>query len=214
MSDIPADAQTGIDASIAAANAAEARGDHSARAAAATAALNAWSAAIRPPPPAEPTDAVGASARLAHLQKDRAWRDRYFAGDQQAVREFNSLNEKIAAADPYALAIAGHAPPDGVDENAGAVAGGREMVAAAAHLRDLGFSDGDIHELFNGQLTDDGKPLTIEEMRAGAKGAEHILQRAGRDPELRRRILSGDSLLNEQLTMLSAVIAAGKKGVP
>jgi hypothetical protein len=88
------------------------------------------------------------------------------------------------------------------------------MVAAATHLRDLGISDGDIGELFRGQLTDDGKPLTAEEMRAGAKGAENILQRASKDPELRRRILSGDSALLNELTTLSAVIAAGKKGVP
>jgi hypothetical protein len=148
------------------------------------------------------------------LNKSPEFRAKYFSGDQQARREFDQLTKTVSEADPYALAIAGHAPPDGVDENAGAVAGGREMVAAAAHLRDLGFSDGDIHELFNGQLTDDGKPLTIEEMRAGAKGAEHILQRAGRDPELRRRILSGDAALLNELTMLSAVIAAGKKGVP
>jgi hypothetical protein len=209
MTDIPADVQAGI----AAANAAEIAGDHSARAAHATAALNAWSAALRPTPPAEPQDAPGAAARLAHLQQDRAWRDRYFAGDTAAVKEFNQLTKTVSEADPVALAVAGVAPPDGVDENAGAVAGGREMVAAATHLRDLGLSDGDIHELFSGQLTDDGKPLTAEEMAAGAAGAEHILQRASKDPELRRRILSGDSALLNELTMFSAVIAAGKKGV-
>jgi hypothetical protein len=205
---IPADVQATVDASISAANLAESQGDHAGRAAAATAALNAWSAALRPP--AEPPDAVGAAARLDHLNKDRAWRDRYFAGDTAAVKEFDDLNEKIAAADPVALAVAGVAPPDGVDENAGAVAGGREMVAAATHLRDLGLSDGDIGELFHGQLADDGKPLTAEEMAAGAKGAEHIVQRASKDPELRRRILAGDSALLNELTMLSAVIAAGK----
>jgi hypothetical protein len=214
MSDFDAATQANIDASIAAANLAEEQGNHSARAAAASEALNKWSAAMRPVPSAEPQDAIGASARLAHLQKDRAWRDRYFAGDQQARRELDQLTKTVSEADPYALAIAGHAPPDGVDENAGAVAGGREMVAAAAHLRSLGFSDGSIHEALSGKLVDDGTPLTAEEMAAGAAGAERILQRAAKDPELRRRILSGDSLLNEQHTMLSAVIAAGKKGVP
>jgi hypothetical protein len=206
MSDIPADVQAHIDS----ANLAESQGNHAGRAAAATAALNAWSAALRPTPSAEPQDAVGASARLEHLQKDRAWRDRYFAGDTATVNEFNALNAKIAEADPVELAIAGHAGPSSVDENFGSVAGPGEMVAAAAHLREAGLVDGDIGELFRGQLTDDGKPLTAEEMAAGAKGAEHILQRASKDPELRRRILAGDSALLNELTTLSAVIAAGK----
>jgi hypothetical protein len=210
MTDIPSDVQGHIDA----ANLFESQGNHGARAAAATAALNAWSAAMRPVPTATPSNAVEASARLKHLTKDQGFSARYAAGNVDARREFDALNKMIAEADPYALAIAGHAPPDGVDENAGAVAGGREMVAAAAHLREAGLSDGDIHEFFSGQLTDDGKPLTAEEKAAGAKGAEHILQRASRDPELRRRILSGDSALLNELTMLSAVIAAGKKGVP
>jgi hypothetical protein len=151
---------------------------------------------------------------LAHLQKDRAWRDRYFAGDQQARRELDQLTKTVSEADPYALAIAGHAPPDGVDENAGSVAGGREMVAAAAHLREAGFSSGDIHELFSGQLTDDGKPLTAEEMAAGAAGAQSLLDRATRDPEMRKKILSGDTAAVKDLTTLSAVIAAGRRGMP
>src|SRR5258708_7424118 len=159
MSDFDAATQANIDASIVAANLAEQQGNHSARAAAATEALNKWSAAMRPVPSAEPQDAIGASARLAHLQKDRAWRDRYFAGDQAAVKEFNQLNGMVASADPVELAIAGVAPPDSIDENFGAVPSGPDLVIGAKNLSEIGFTDGEIREVLTGQLKDDGGPL-------------------------------------------------------
>jgi hypothetical protein len=40
---------------------------------------------------------------LAHLEKDAAWRARYFAGDAAARQEFHSLTAKLSA-DPVGLA--------------------------------------------------------------------------------------------------------------
>src|SRR5260221_1277156 len=128
MSDIPADAQAGIDASIAAANAAEARGDHSARAAAATAALNAWSAAMRPVPTTTPSNAVEASQRLEHLNKSAEFRAKYFSGDAATVGELNRLTEMVASADPIELVLNGIAPADSVDENSGMTPSARDQL--------------------------------------------------------------------------------------
>jgi hypothetical protein len=133
--DIPADVQGFIHT----ANSAEALGDHTGRAAAATAALEAWKTAFRPAPSATPNDAAGAAQRLAHLEKDSAFRGRYLSGDSATVAEFNRLNDMAAQADPAALAVEGYAAPNGVDENSGAVADTHTMVAAAKDWDTLAF---------------------------------------------------------------------------
>src|SRR5258707_12592138 len=135
-----------VQAHMAAADRAEQTGDNTGRAAAASAALDAMKAALHPVPSATPANAVEASQRLDHLNKSAEWRAKFFAGDTATVNEFNALNAKIAAADPVELAIAGVVPPAEVDENAGAVAGGRELVEGAKHLREFGFTDGNIGE--------------------------------------------------------------------
>jgi hypothetical protein len=57
MAEMDTATQTALDAAIANANAAEARGDHAGRAAAATAALELKKTAYRPLPPENPTNA-------------------------------------------------------------------------------------------------------------------------------------------------------------
>jgi hypothetical protein len=59
---------------IADADRAEAQGNHAARSASATAALNAWAAAVHKPPSDAPRNASEASARLEHLNKSPEWR--------------------------------------------------------------------------------------------------------------------------------------------
>jgi len=209
MTDIPADVQIHVDA----ANLAESQGNHAGRAAAATAALNAWGAAMRPTPSAEPQDAVGASARLAHLQKDPAWRGKYFNGDQEARAEFGKLTGMVAAADPIDLVMNGVAPPDGVDENSGMTPSGRDLVAGAKHLSEIGFTTGEIREVLTGKLEDDTGPLTPAEIAAGAAGGQRWLDRATKDATFRKSLLEGDRSAREMFDRICAVVAAGK-GTP
>jgi hypothetical protein len=149
------------------------------------------------------------------LNKSAEWRAKYFAGDTATVNEFNALNAKIAAADPVELAIAGVVPPAEVDENSGAVAGGRELVEGAKHLRESGFSDGNIGEIYRGQLvTDDGRRLSAEETAARVAEAERFTRDATKDPDFRRKFLSGDQASRQLMDRASAIIAAGKKTTP
>jgi hypothetical protein len=117
-----------VQSHITAANAAEAGQNHDARAAAATAALDAWKASMQTVPSATPKDAVEAGQRLDFLTKNKSFQDRFMAGETSARREFELLSSQVATADPVSLAIGGVTPPDGLDENNGTVAGGRELV--------------------------------------------------------------------------------------
>jgi tripartite-type tricarboxylate transporter receptor subunit TctC len=125
------DFSTQVQASIDAANAAEAAGNHAGRAEAATNALkmlqSEYDALHRPTPSAEPKNGVEAAARLAHLEsgKDQDFTRRFAAGDSAARQEIDKLTKQAADADPVEMAIAGVAKPaDGVD--------GRTLVAGAA----------------------------------------------------------------------------------
>jgi hypothetical protein len=199
-----------IAAGIAAANAAEASGQHEARAAAASATLKAWEAAYRPAPSAQPTDAIGAAARLTHLEKDAGWRNKLFAGEAQAREEMEALTALRAAGNDVDLAIAGHLPAPSVDENFGAVAGGPELVAGAAHLRELGFNDLNIAELYEGAfVTTDGKPLTQEEIANGVRRAEQDRTFMLRDPEIMKKYLSGDAAVRQNMDRLAMIIITG-----
>jgi hypothetical protein len=131
-------------ASIATANAAETAGNHDARAAAATRALQQMADARRTIPSETPKNAVEAGQRLDHLNRDPAFRSRFLNGEVSARREFELLTTAIAAADPTELAIAGVEPPGSVDMNAGGLPDSKTQVQGAAHLRELGLSDSNI----------------------------------------------------------------------
>jgi hypothetical protein len=203
---IPPDVQ----AHMTAADAAQATGDHAGRAAAATAALSAWSSALRPVPSAEPRTAAEASARLEHLNKSPEWRAKYFGGDTATVAEFNRLNEMVSSADPVELALAGVAPVDGIDENSGAVPSGRDVVAGVAHMREQGFNDSEIKEILTGRLVDKGTPLTKDEIAAGAQGAQRWLANATRDATFRKALLDGDQDARRRWDFACAVAASGR----
>jgi hypothetical protein len=214
LSDFDPATQATIDASIAAANAAEAAGNHAGRAAAATAALDAWTRAAHPAPSAEPKHAVEAGKLLDHLnQHSAAWRNDLEAGKVEVVKEFGRLSEMVAAADPTELAISGVKPPASIDQNFGAVAGPAELVAGAQHLRELGFNNDNVREIYNGQLVgDDGKPLDPLEMEIRAARAETMLEQKMRDPEFRRKILAGEQgAEREWFDRACATIAVGKR---
>jgi hypothetical protein len=78
---MPDDIDPTVQVHIDAANLAESQGNHAARSASATEALKAWGAKMHPVPGPEPRGALAASERLAHVQKDPGWRDKFFAGD-------------------------------------------------------------------------------------------------------------------------------------
>jgi hypothetical protein len=210
--DIPVDVQ----ASIAAANHAEALGDHAGRRAAASAALKSWTASMNPVPSDKPTTAVEAAARLAHLQKDAGWRSAVATGSGPEFKAFTALNEQIAnSTDPVELALAGHAPPSSVDENSGSVLAEHDMPAVAAHLRGIGHPEHQVSELMHGTLLgEDFKPLPADEAERRVSNAELFITQAGRDTELRRRILSGDAAALEVFRNANETIALGKRGMP
>jgi hypothetical protein len=201
---------------MAAADAAQTVGNHSGRAEHATNALkmlqSEYDAVHRPVPSAEPKTAVEAAARLAHLGQDQDFMRRFNAGDKAARQEFETLSEMQSRADPVEMALAGVAPPDGVDENMGATATGRDVVAGVKHLKDAGFADLNIRELLEGRLrTGDGKPLTVEEQASRVADAERALARAQRNPEFGKKLFGGDEEARATFDWLTAIIAAGKK---
>jgi hypothetical protein len=201
-----------VQANITAANVAEAGQNHSARAAAATAALDAWKTSMQTVPSATPANAVEAGQRLEHLNRDPAFRNKFMAGDTAARLEFDLLNAQVAAGDPTELALAGVAPAGSVDQNSGSIVGERDLPAAVNHLRDRGYSDLHIREIMTGRLlADNGEPMTEAQIAERVTNGERMLERLSRDSEWRRKYLSGDRDAAALLGAVTATIAAGKK---
>jgi hypothetical protein len=201
-----------VAAGIAKANQSEASGLHSDRAAAATAALTAWADARRTIPPEQPQNAVEAGQRLEYLNRDRAFRNKFMAGDTAARREFDLLNAQVAAGDPTELALAGVAPAGSVDQNSGSIVGERDLPAAVNHLRERGYTDSHIREILTGKLlADDGSELNEAQIAERVTNAERMRERLGRDAEWRRKYLSGDRDAAALMGAVTATIAAGKR---
>jgi hypothetical protein len=208
---MPSDDPT-VQSHITAANAAEAGQNHDARAAAATAALAAWKAGMQKTPPEHPQNAIEAGQRLDFLNKDPAFRNEVMAGDSKASKEFHDLNAKVASGDPTELALSGVTPAASVDQNSGSIVGERDLPAAVNHLRDRGYSDGHIREIMSGTLLgDNGQPLTEAEVAQRVVNAECMQERLGRDPEWRRKYLSGDRDAADLMRAVSATLAVGRK---
>jgi hypothetical protein len=199
--------------SIAKANQAEGSGLHSDRAAHATAALSAWADARRSVPSATPKDAVEAGQRLEYLTtKDRNFQERYTAGETSARREFELLTTAIAGADSVSLALGGVVPADSVDMNSGALPGPREQVAGVQHLREVGFSDAAIEQVYRGDPRfDDGSRPDGATLAAKVSEAENWMARAMKDGDFRKRLLSGDQDAAAQFHRANALIAVGKR---
>jgi hypothetical protein len=201
-----------VQSHIAQANAAEVSGDANARAQAATAALSAWKASMQTPPPSQPQNAIEAGQRLGALLKDASFRNAVMAGDSAVSKEFHALNEQVAAGDPTELALAGVAPASSVDENSGSIIGEHDLPAAVNHLRDRGYTDSQVREIMTGALlADDGSKLNEAQIAERVANAERMQERLGRDPEWRRRYLSGDRDAADLMRAVSATIAVGKR---
>jgi hypothetical protein len=201
-----------VQAHIAAANTAEASGNHTARAASATAALQAWKASMTPTPPAQPQNSVEAGQRLDFLTKDASFRNAVMAGDSAVKREFDALTAQVAAGDPAELAIQGVRPAASVDENSGSIVSEHDLPAGVNHLREVGYTDMHVHEILTGRLLgDNGEPLTEAQIAERVVAAERMQERLGRDAEWRRKYLSGDRDAAALMGAITATLAAGRR---
>jgi hypothetical protein len=199
------DTQAAIDASIAAANRAEATGNHETRASAATNALKLMTERYRQTPSANPRNGAEASALLDHLNKTSPeWRRDVLAGNSRAVGEFNRLNKMVADADPVELAARGITPPSEVDENNGGVAGGPETVAAFNHFGDIGEleTEQDMNVL-QGFMRDQKYDAAEFEL------AKQVHAELTGDPQFLQKLKSGDPFTRKMFLRTSMVIAAG-----
>jgi hypothetical protein len=210
--DTPISGNAEVMASIAQANQAEVSGDHNARAAAATRALEQWAEARRQIPSDNPKNAIEAGQLLESLTKIADFRNDVEAGKTSAVKLFHDLNAQVAAGDPTELALAGVTPASSVDQNSGSIIGEHDMPAAVGHLRDHGYTDGHIREILSGKLlADNGSELSEPEIAERVKNGERAFERLSRDSEWRRRYLSGDRDAADLLRAITATIAAGKR---
>jgi hypothetical protein len=164
----------------------------------ATAKLAEMHAALHPDPPANPGTPVEASARLAFLTKDPAWREKVLAGDAATRQEMDSLTKMVAEGDPTDGILAGVVPETMVEFQTPGVASYLEMAAAVPMLRNAGLRDEVIREI----LTDKKVGRREHEMT-------RLLQaeKMG-DAEWRQRLLSGDFVARRELTLMSTILSA------
>ena len=114
-------------------------------------------------------------------------------------REFDALNAAVAAGDPVELAMAGITPPPEVDENAGAVADGSVMVAAAKQWATFGVPDNDIaHALADGKYS--AKEYAL---------AQRVQAEALSDKNFVEKWKAGNPKAQRIMWACSAVLAAG-----
>jgi hypothetical protein len=196
-------AQSALGAAIANANAAEKAGDHAGRSAAATAALKLMEANFHPAAPTNPTDAAGASARLAHLEKDSAWVARYFAGDPQAQREFKSLTERLANTDDVTRAVQGadRSPFEFEARSSGAQASLRDMVAMFDHMRAVG-DEQDVVVLEGFMRDQQYNPAEYEL-------AKSVHAELTSSPDFLKKLAAKDPFVTKLFHRASMVLAAG-----
>jgi hypothetical protein len=198
-------ARSALDAAIANANAAEARGDHAGRAAAATEALALKQAAYRPLPPENPRTGAEASALLDHLNRTSPeWRAAVLSGRSDVVNALHDWNKLIADSDPVSLAAVGITPPQSSADQSGAVAGGPELVAAFNHSRDIG------------ELATEGDQAIAEEFMRDARYdaaeyelAKQVHRELTNDPNFLKKLAAKDPFTQKLFTRVSMVIAAG-----
>ena len=107
--------------------------------------------AIRPAAPAAATPAAEASVKLKGLTADKAWSEKFFAGDVAARREFAELTTAAANGDSTGEAIAGTAAAPGMIETTfGSDLNSRATVETVQLLREAGFTDATTEALFRG----------------------------------------------------------------
>jgi hypothetical protein len=174
-------------------------------AAEATAALNQMTAALQPPPPPlVPVNANEARARLAQLSADPEYLKAYFAGDVDARRQMDALNEVIAGATD-ADALSG-GPVEFPTEVTMGPEGLRrqDVLSAAADLRRL-WQDSDNCEQAIASVLDPNATVDADLLQ----NMQEWKAQALRDPAFIEMLMRGDLWATQRMTLANAVIAIG-----
>ena len=140
-------------------------------------------------------------AQRTALVADKAFTEKYRAGDVGANQVMRTLNMAIAAAptgDKLGAVLAGTATPGGFETVTGSELGTSDLMSAVDGLRKQGHSDQIIRAIV------DGTPVTAERHRE----AELIRERLLRDREWLRNYREGSSDHRQQLNNINAVLAA------
>jgi hypothetical protein len=201
------DTNIAIQASIEQANAAEARGDVVARAAAASDALAQmkaqYDATFNPAPSARPANSVEAAARLPYLTsgKDQAWLRQFNRGDAEAMRELDGLVKQQADADKVDLALAGveTSALDHEYSGSGSDASLRDMTAAINDWRGFDDDPGWLEYFLKGG----------QYPKSEFEVAQRTQARAFAEPQFMQRWKDGDPQAKKLMLRISAVLAAG-----
>jgi hypothetical protein len=151
-----------------------------------------------------PDDARGAAARLAGLGSNAAWQEKFFAGDIEARAEFQRLTELAAGADAAADALAGTAPatPPMFEMTYGDQLPSSAISSAVTSLREIGFSDGTIADVFAGH--------TVTAKEHAMTKAHQAMRHS--DPEWVRRWLAGGWVEQREAMLHAAILSAGVEG--
>jgi hypothetical protein len=163
----------------------------------ATAKLGELSAAVAPPaPPIDPQNATDARRRMDVLIADREWGARFFAGHMAERKEFQALQDRIAAGD--SVSIWGAAPPGSEFDFSSEDKPSQHVLNETVKMyRDAGVGDGAIAQALKG---------TPESAEAVAAVRVFHNQKMS-DPEWRTKLLSGDVTAKREFYLMSIVLA-------
>ena len=151
--------------------------------------------------PAAPTTAEAARVQRAAHMADKAFTEKYRAGDVALNQEMRTLNMAIAAApagDKLGAVLAGTATPGRFETVTGSELGTSDLISAVDGLRKQGHSDEIIRAIV------EGEPVTPERHRE----AEIIRERLLRDKQWLRDYREGHREKVEQMHRINAVLAA------
>ena len=153
------------------------------------------------PPTDKPATASEAKARLDHLARNQEWGAKLLAGDQEASRQAHELAEQAAGgADALVRVLAGATEPTAlIETTTESELTTRETASAVAHLRERGFSDKAIREIFSGEK------MTPEQVAI----ATDRKSRALRDPVFVKAYLDADPVAVDAMSLWNAVISLG-----
>ena len=140
-------------------------------------------------------------AQRTALVADKAFTEKYRAGDVGANQVMRTLNMAIAAAptgDKLGAVLAGTATPGGFETTTGSELPTSDLISAVDGLRKQGHSDEIIRAIV------EGEPVTPERHRE----AEIIRERLLRDKQWLRDYREGHREKVEQMHRINAVLAA------
>jgi hypothetical protein len=157
----------------------------------------------QPPAAAAPSAApptvpnfVEASARLASLTADQAWRDRVLSGaDPVATKEFHELTSAVAAGGSDAEIAMSGALPDLPDSQLKTMAGTAEL------LRDIGLRPEVILQTLN----------NYEVSKAEFDATAAYKSRMMKDPTFVKAFLSGEAEAAQKVMLMSIILSSNIK---